>query len=421
MIKALHDPVLEGGIAYTAYFNGRLLSGEDLARDQEGHREARRRIGQAIGEGVAFGLEVYETAGDSTRLAPVVTVEPGVAINRKGETLALPSRVDLRLVRSLQPGGAPGGATFRVCDERRPGVFVVGEGVYLLTMACAEAGQGRAPVSGLGNAAAQCNVRAVVEGVQFRLEQPQVAPELLLDRAHLRSRLAAAALGIADRLEGYASPFAPRAVPATLVETLRAAGAVTDCEVPLALLHWNASEGIAFVDMWSVRRRLTPRGADARWASLVGPRRTSEAEATYLQFQEQVDDIVSSGEDASQVAAADRFEFLPPVGILPLQAGARPAFDPLRFFGAMASRDVAYTDGRLLRSLVEESFSHDAVALASGERLQLYLVAENTLAGAAGGAVTPVVVFASPALPYRGVARYGLTRWALGRFAPHVI
>src|SRR5882672_5941219 len=111
MLKALHDPILENGIPFTAYFNGRLLSGEDLARDQDGNREARRRIGQAVGEGVAFGLEVFEAPGQSTNTSPVVTVRPGVAINRQGHALALRSQVDLSLVRAVPSSTTSAAAT----------------------------------------------------------------------------------------------------------------------------------------------------------------------------------------------------------------------------------------------------------------------------------------------------------------------
>jgi hypothetical protein len=48
-------------------------------------------------------------------------------------------------------------------------------------------------------------------------------------------------------------------------------------------------------------------------------------------------------------------------------------------------------------------------------------VFDNVQATAAGQPVTPVLVFASGTLPYRGVARYGFARWAQGRFAPRVI
>ena len=422
MVKALQDPILEDGIPFTAYFNGRLLSGEDLARDQQGNREARRRIGQAVGEGIAFGLEVFETPGQSTNTTPVVTVRPGVAINRQGQVLALRSPVDLNLVRAVPAAAGPTAAMFRICDERRSGVYVVGEGVYVLTMACAEGGQGRAPVSGLGNTAASCSVRSIVEGVQFRLVQPVVNPFVLADRAHLRNRVAGVALGVADRQATYVNPMGPTPEAYGLVDSLRAAGAITDCDVPLGLLHWTASEGITFVDMWSVRRRPVRRGADARWPLLFGDRVSSEAEALFLQFQEQIDDIAGSGEDASAIVATDRFDFLPALGMLPLQLGTRPGFDPLRFLGAdLMPRDVAYTDGALLRVLLHESFAHDPIDLSQRTRVQLYFVFDNVQAASAGQAVTPVVVFASRTLPYRGVARYGFARWEQSRFTSRVI
>jgi hypothetical protein len=421
MIKALQDPVLEDGIAFTSYFNGRLLSGEDLSRDQQANREARRRLGQATGVGVGFGLEVFEAPGESTRTSPVVTVTPGVAVNRRGQALALRSQIDLRLVHGT--ADAPSAATtFRICDERRPGVYVVGEGVYVLTIACGEGGQGRAPVSGLGNVSATCNVRAVVEGVQFRLVQPVLDPALLADHARLRNRMARLSLGIDDRQAAYADPLAPVPRLYGLSDGLRAVGAMSDDEVPLGMLHWNASEGITFVDMWSVRRRVASTSAEGRWPWIMGDRVMSEAEATYLQFQECIEDLAASGEDVATIVAADRFEFLPPLGMLPLQIGTRRGFDPQRFFGSdVLSRDVAYTDGRLLRALLHESFTHDSIAIAAQERVQLYLVFDNVQATGRGQAVTPVLVFASATLPYRGVARYGFARWAQGRFAPRVI
>lgn len=423
MIKALQDPILDDGISFTSYFNGRLLSSEDLARDQRGNRDARRRIGQAIGDGVAFGLEVAEAAGESKKQSPVLTVQPGVAINRKGHALSLAQAVSLRLVRGTAPGTDASTVTsFRVCDPVQPGVYVVGEGVYVLAMTCAEGGQGRAPVSGLGGGAGTCNVRSVVEGVQFRLVQPAMHPDLLADEAHLRNRIAAFSLGLNDRIAPYRDPMVPTSGDYGLADALRADGALSDDDVPLALLHWTAVSGITFVDMWSIRRGIMPRGADRRWKWLSGDCARMQAEATFLQFQEQIDNIAASGEDASKIAATDRFDFLPPLGMLPLALGTRPGFDVLRFFAPeVLSKDIAVTDGALLRSLVRESFTHDPILLAAQDRIQLYYVLENMQASAADQAVTPMVIFASRTLPYRGIARYGIARWEQGRFAPRVV
>ena len=70
---SLQQPILYGGILSINFFNGRLLSARDLTREQSANRESDRRLGQAIGEGIAYGLEVSKSTA-STQQAPVVTV-----------------------------------------------------------------------------------------------------------------------------------------------------------------------------------------------------------------------------------------------------------------------------------------------------------------------------------------------------------
>lgn len=421
-VKSLHEAILDDALSYTAFFNGRLLSGEDLARDQRANHEASRRTGQAIGQGIAFGLEVFETPGLSTPTNPAVSVTAGVAISRNGHVLALRTAADIRLVRGAGAAAASAPGSFSVCGDPVPGVYVAGEGVYVLVMCPASAPSGRAPLSGLGNVAAACNVQSIVRGVQFRLVQPALSPVLLQDDARLRNRMAAAALGVTERAAAEIDPLGVRTPVYGLVDTLRAAGALSDCDVPLALVHWTAGRGVGFVDIWSVRRRVTRLGADARWAPLWSDRSLSESESLFLQFQEQIDDISASRDDAGTIVAADRFDYLPPMGFLPLQIGSRPGFNPHTFFGPdTTSRDVAYMDAGQLRPLLEESFRHGPILLSRGERVQLYLVYENAQAVAAGAAVVPTLVFARSTLPYRGAARYGFARYEQGRFAPRVV
>src|SRR5918997_3284971 len=115
-IEQLLEPVFGGGIRSVNFFNGRVLSGEDLSDEQEAQRRARRLVGQAIGEGIAYGFEVSEAAQSSTTQFPVITVEPGLAVTRAGQTLRLGGRTDVGLVRRE---GAPtfdqAGVTFRDC------------------------------------------------------------------------------------------------------------------------------------------------------------------------------------------------------------------------------------------------------------------------------------------------------------------
>ena len=68
----LLEPILKGGIRSVNFFNGRLLSAEDLKQEQEANREGRARLGQAVGHGVAYGLEVSLSAANTAQ-TPVVT------------------------------------------------------------------------------------------------------------------------------------------------------------------------------------------------------------------------------------------------------------------------------------------------------------------------------------------------------------
>jgi len=49
----VRTPILEGGIQSINFFNGRLLSGEDLSQEQLANLQARHLLGKAIGDGVA--------------------------------------------------------------------------------------------------------------------------------------------------------------------------------------------------------------------------------------------------------------------------------------------------------------------------------------------------------------------------------
>src|SRR6476620_150070 len=163
----LQRPVLDGGIRSINFFNGRLLSARDLTREQTAYREADRRLGQAIGDGVAYGLEVSKTSGASND-SPAVTVAAGLAINRRGQTLTLATETDVALVRSTDSGGSAN--NFSDCLPLQTGAYVAGAGAYLLTLAPAQSTEGRAITNGL-NQAGSCNTDTIVTAVQFRLIQ----------------------------------------------------------------------------------------------------------------------------------------------------------------------------------------------------------------------------------------------------------
>jgi len=432
--RSLGETILDGGIRSVNFFNGRLLSGEDLTQEYAANTEARRRLGLAIGEGIAFGLEVEEAVKISNKTAPVVTIRAGLAINRQGQTLALAQDIDVSLVRPGDPtAGTSSQTLFSTCSPPQTGPYIAGMGVYLLTIAPATGSEGRAPVTGLGNIPASCNTRSLVEGLQFHLLQVDLPLNVLQDSDHLRNTLAFSCFGTSDSL---VSIFNNNPLSSVLqggyglLDTMRKgsgaqAGCLTDDEVPLALLYWTVDSGIKFIDLWSVRRRITQPPADTRWAFYMGDRRRSECEAMFLQLEDQVQDISTNevGVMAS-LAATQRFNYLPPAGILPIAGGGSlTGFDPFAFFGSLASRQVEMTDGNLVRSLLCEALHHEPINLLDTgrfNRIQLYSIWENVQSVIRQETDQLVLVFASHTLPYRGVARFGHASFNISRFAPFV-
>lgn len=426
MAVHLDEPVTAGGNSFVHFFNGRLLTGDDLAREQAANDRARRRLGLAAGSGVVAGLEVAPTVG-AQPAAPSVTVEAGLAVNALGQALELTTRTDVSLVQQPAAPGAAPQVLFRDCTPPQPVTYTTGAGVYLLSIRPADAAQGRAPTSGLGNADAGCNIAYSVDTVQFSLLRLSLPVDAVASPVQLRNRVAHLMLGTDDpaRAAFAANPWGSAPQAWGLLDDLRASCLGGD-EVPLALLRWTGGDGLVFVDRWAARRRLTRLDETSRWSLLVPDRIAADGEASFLQFQDQVDELRSStptaGSPPAALAAADAFAFLPPAGILPVTGPGSPlGFDSNAFFGAQASRDLAFLDAAQLRALVRESFLHDAIPVDGVEKVQLYAVWENANAVAAGAVTQLVVVFAKQTLRYRGLARYGASFWGKGRTAQVVV
>lgn len=413
---SLQQPILDGGIRSINFFNGRLLSARDLTREQSATREAERRLGKAIGEGVAYGLEVSKSNA-STQESPVATVEPGLAISRTGHTLMLAAKTEIALVRRATPGA---GTTevFGECAPLQSGTYVAGAGVYLLTIAPAQGTEGRAITNSLNNAAAACNTDTTVNAVQFRLIQldQQISAAEMLDQNKLRNLIAYKCFGVDSTSQFPIDPFTTNLEKYGLLDNLRPTW-LTECEVPLAILYWTLVDGIKFIDLWSVRRRLGRRLADKPWAFLTSERTTREGEAMYLQFQSQLKDLASSGVTLSQVKAIDHFKYLPSAGLLPI--GGAGGFDYSNFFDDITIRQPIFIEGAQLRSLFQESFEYPPVDTGSGVVFYLYNVRENAQSSLAGGAAPTqsYMVFASGHTLYRGEARYDVHHWNFGNFS----
>jgi hypothetical protein len=408
--QTLGNPVLSGSaLRWINFFNGRLLTGDDLRGEQSTLRARLQQHGLLTGTGVAYGLEVQETAGTSTPQNPVVTVAGGLAGSPSGLALWLPSSVDLSLAGTEATSGTEPGALFAPCQPFAPGTYTAGAGVYLLWIGPASQSDGLAQVNGLGNQVAPCNVDDNIDTVQFGLIRLALALDQLDDRRHLRSLVAFLCFA-PDALASFVTnPFGPPLSTYGLIDTLRAQQVLTDDQVPLAIFGWDIDDGIQFVDEWSVRRRVTRRAAEGDFTAFAGDRRRAEGEAMFLQFQGAIADL-RSGPGPQTLAATSAFTFLPAAGLLPLVGqGLAQGFDLAAFFSGLTTRGPVYVNGAEVDALIQRSFTYAPIGLTGGEVTWLYLVRENSAAGPSGD--QGYALFASGHIPYAANAHFDLSVW----------
>jgi hypothetical protein len=206
-----------------------------------------------------------------------------------------------------------------------------------------------------------------------------------------------------------------------VVDGLRSSGVLSPAEVPLALAYWTGTDGIKFVDMWSVRRRMIGHSAAGGLFPLITDRKTAEAEAMFLQFQDQVADLFAVEANLSDMRATDKFEFLPPVGIIPLGGMASSkGFDSIGFFAGLSYREKpAFLEGARLRSLVIDALAFPPIDLSRKELIWRYLVRENFQAidNAKSNPPQPCLILANGQMPFRAAARYDLAHWNYANFS----
>jgi len=407
----LQQPVLDGGIRSINFFNGRLLSANDLTREQSASREADRRLGKAVGEGVAYGLEVLRS-GTPNNQSPAVTVEAGLAVNRRGQTLMLEASTDIALVRTA--GATESSQGFAECAPLQTGAYVSGAGVYLLTIAPAQQTEGRAITNGMNPATATCNSDTIVSCVQFRLIQidPPITSAEMQDTSHLRNLIAYKCFGTEETNKFITDPFGKELEQWGLLDGLRP-NQLTDCEVPLAVLSWT-EQGIDFIDMWSVRRQLA-QSSSGKWPPFACDSELATAEARLLQFRDHLDDL--RGTNSAQLRALDVFNYLPPVGLLPVTDATSTAFNVTKFFQGVTVRQAVFIDVAQVEQLVRSSLLYGPIDLSEHEVIWLYRVRENVLGKNASAPTHPFIIFANGHLPPMGVGRFNLGHWNYSNYA----
>jgi len=239
------------------------------------------------------GGSASEAGGSS-----VLTVLPGTAITPEGDSVYLGQQVSIPLITASQP--TPGAHFHPAGGETSS------ESAHIIVLTAS-------PISMQSEAVYRLSMNHFTrEGVEFR-------QAFLDDLIHLdertpslwRNTLAHSCFGtiqtpvLADQVQGM-----------NLIDRMVLSGALTDDEVPLALICVKGTD-VLFVDMWAIRRHpvaYTGLGAQDPLGEMRA--KISTAEAIRLQFQQQIEDERKSTYVFS-VAAKERYRYLPPVGSLP--------------------------------------------------------------------------------------------------------
>jgi hypothetical protein len=454
-VTQLLEPVLTG-VRTPYFFNGRTLTAEDLRAWQEAVTTRQQQLGQAVGEGIVTGFEVaLDPKAHWAR--PAVSIRKGLAVNQRGDTVALMGDINLDLVAAAAARGAQEGE-FEVCDQAA--VTLTNLGLYVLVVLPASGLEGRVPMTSVGmeGISGLCGSKYAVSGVRFRLVRVPVpvnpspgslaakvtnlATELEVligqlpapDKAQPPAQAAEAFRKVSlfrngaaylcfptdalrrfpedplDRIDTPASTSPP-----SLLDALRASGAMSACDVPLALVYWT-SQGVKFVDQWAVRRMIHTSG------ETVPPARWLPGHEALRQFQDHLASLMKGndfGIQPASVGCESYFHRLPPVGVLtPVAAYGLAGFNQSVFFQGRTTRGPAFIEGALLPSLFGAAFRLPTIDLGLHEMLWLYVVRENRQPYDIGAPTPPVpyLLFVNGQAENFGVPRFDLNYWNYAHF-----
>ena len=457
-VRSLFEPVIDGGIRDPNWFEGRLLTAEALRAKDDAERERERILGRAIGAGVSEGLWLTRGAADPNGLFKTLTITKGSALTDDGDVLVLGQDISVDVVPP--PSAVNPGVTLFARCQTPPLVATIpsGFGIYVLVMSSAADYRERAEMSGLGQegVVTGCGDAFVVEGVRFRLEKLEPnnissldatarseLTELIAEsadaasRSRLRNLIAHYCLGTPALARFAVDPFARSAGQSSFakygaLDDLRALKRLGCCDVPIGVLLWNAT-GIGYLDVWSARRPPTTLARSSSWPLPTGERLRIEGIARFLQFQQQLAELIAESSAPTGLRADDYFRFLPAAGLLPV-SGASKGLQLTTFLADRAlnwPRPPLYSsvdgpivlEGTRLPPLLNESFTYAPVELASDplDRIALwvYRLRENTAALDQGAldVSAPAIVFASAQIPYAATPRFNVARFDYSNFS----
>jgi hypothetical protein len=449
MARTLLDTaILEKGLRYVNFFNGRPLSAEDLEHEREATRRHQEQLGRGVGWGIIDGLDVRLRDGDNV---PILYVSKGLAINRQGQMLSVPEDVAIQLGTEKVPTATArsrdSAGLFGDCKLSEPQVIAKGTGIYVLLVGPSSALRERVPRVGLRDdgVAVQCDFAWAVEGVQFtvqrlepkgmssvsaatrqRIEKLSEASDVQ-HRSLLRDEIAHAFLGTEAVAAHYVDPVPGKDLASSMTSYGEMDSLWRDfprlaCDVPLAILFWTGTD-VHFVDSWSVRRRLSAPTIAPAWPVPTSGRRLMEGEATFQHFQEQLAWVLAKlGGELKAVEARKVFRYLPPAGVLPIGGLPASVVPQLPFFAGRTVRPPVFIASAAIEPLLRQSLAYPPIDLTATddrgnvrpELVWLYQVRENQRAGKAA---ERYVLFTTGHMPFYGQARVDVSWWNFSNYS----
>lgn len=475
MTTELLSKILDGGVRNINFFEGRLLTAKDLRDQQEADQKRHWQLGRAIGAGVVEGFEVEVEKDGSDGSVPIVKVKKGLAINAAGEALELTKEyVQVKLSRTLETLEPEGDLFFTCANPPESKQMPNGAGIYILAVSPTKGYEDYAPMTGLDDngKVGSCGRRYKVDGLTFRLIglEPQnlsersisestrkILQEDLLSSGNpakvgetarlskLRNIVAHLCFGT-ERLSQFpVDPFGSKngtsdyRTYGALDELHETENGLTECDVPLALFYWTLG-GIAFSDLWSVRRRPYEIIPSQGWPIAASQRRLAEAEATFFQFQSHLQQLLNEHTDPRSIKAEEYFCYLSPVGFLSLRKGTtdgpvpgtffsilphRPAPEFIGSFDQFMAENPQMIDGRALEEIIAKSFQHQPIKLPESnlvnlppqEMVWLYYSWQHINTIKQGADIEHFLVFTTGQMPPYGISRFDTARWDLSNYA----
>ncbi|MDF2627860.1 MAG: hypothetical protein K0R39_1691 [Symbiobacteriaceae bacterium] len=328
MAYRLGERISAGGVAHARFFNGRLLTAEDLRLEQDAARLHRLRLGEAVGAGVVHGLEVQMLGAPE---GAVVRIGAGLAISPEGDALRLTAAADVVLTAGERAprtaGGRFGPLPPAPAEAARPALA-------LLVMEPAAVDENLAYRSGFAGNLTGADLSHTTFGVRVTLI-PCGAPMPAGSPGRRQNLAAHLCFGTADRL---GAPWLDLPDPQGLAR-LQPASPLSPAMVPLALVGLAGSQ-VIFIDCWAVRGAGRP-------------------DAIGQQFDAQIAALRSAQPDVGAVRASDHFRYLPPAGCLPAGVGG---FRWQTFFQGAAVAPIDL-DPAFLRPWLEQARGADPIDL----------------------------------------------------------